>query len=197
MCNLIAVEDTREKFLDGHPKRLPFWAWTNLSSNLARAERRCDFFFFLNISKNQSERDQLRGMDPSLAGGCVCWVCSPWRKSVSWPGKVGSLKDNEGHAHCEEPFKCPKKLAASPTVAGTRAQQGATWLPFRSWREITVDNVGEVWKLFRRDVTGILKVVNSPRSGIFTCGHDTRTFSVSLKSANTFEPWDDKIPIKA
>jgi hypothetical protein len=56
-------------------------------------------------------------------------------------------------------------------------------------------NVRDVWMLFRKDVTHILKVVNSKRSGIFKCDSPVnyaKTSSVTVQLANIFEPkWQD------
>lgn len=147
-CLLLKIQ------VDSHQKRLSFWARTNLSSTLARAERRSEFY---KISQSQSERDRLQvnWERDSLQWG---WMfCSPWRKPVSWLGEKCSPRDKENHEQREDHFSTQRNREPGPQELdpGHRGKTHVTSLQEleRDWNERTMCGTsgrssGETWQAY-------------------------------------------------
>ena len=126
-CLLLKIQ------VDSHQKRLSFWARTNPSSTLARAERRSEFY---KISQSQSERDclQVNWERDSLQWG---WMSVLQEESLSAGWERNALPGTRRITSNVKTVSAPRETGSQGHRSWIQGTGGRpTWLPFRSWRGI-------------------------------------------------------------
>lgn len=136
--------------------------------HLARAEWRSEFY---KTSQSQSERDCSRGQlrETDSLSEDECSVLREESLSAGWERNVSQDKETTGDvktvsASRETGSQCHRSWIQStvretPCDFPSEAGEGFKWK----------NNVRDVWTVFRRDVTGILKSADSQRNGILKC----------------------------
>lgn len=155
-CNLIAAKDKYKVFLYDNQKDCHSEHEQTLVPLQQELKEDVNFVSSAKWVRNGLLEGQLRDR---LFGGMFCL---PWRKSVSLLGEACSLKDNRSHGQREEHLSTHGNRQLVPVTAIRTQWERPMWLPSGAGQELKWKiNGRDVWMLFRRDVTAILRTRSS------------------------------------